>query len=48
TSLSHYTIEYLRTWLFEDDFREIIHIGYNEVISFTEYLQINNQIAPLM
>ncbi|GES91114.1 hypothetical protein GLOIN_2v1785707 [Rhizophagus clarus] len=38
TSLSHETIECLRTWPFEDDFKEAIRIGHSEAMSFAEYL----------
>ncbi|CAB4402373.1 unnamed protein product [Rhizophagus irregularis] len=48
TSLSHETIEYLRTWPSEDDFKEAICIGYSEAMSFAEYLQIDNWTAPSM
>ncbi|UZO27226.1 uncharacterized protein OCT59_019431 [Rhizophagus irregularis] len=48
TSLFHETIEYLRTWPSEDDFKEAIHIEYSEAISFAKYLQIDNRTAPSM
>ncbi|GBC05191.1 hypothetical protein RclHR1_00610003 [Rhizophagus clarus] len=48
TSLSHETIECLRTWPSEDDFKEAIRIGHSEAMSFAEYLQIDNRTAPSM
>ena len=48
TSLPHETIECLRTWPSEDDFKEAIRIGYSEAISFAKYLQIDNQTALSM
>ncbi|RIA95386.1 hypothetical protein C1645_816768 [Glomus cerebriforme] len=43
TSISHETIEYLRTWPSEDDIKEAIHIGYDEAMAMANYLKINNR-----
>ncbi|RIA81955.1 hypothetical protein C1645_836130 [Glomus cerebriforme] len=47
-SLSHETIECLRTWPSEDDFKEAIHIEYHKAVLFAKYLQIDNQTASSM